>query len=111
MMFPASPPSPASLLSPVPDQVVKSGLILFCPQHNVNSVFSLDHSLQGGRENFNPGEISHPYRFPHGICSSLCASVGAPTGCGILWKQWWYKSPEIGAFLLSLPWDQAEPLP
>lgn len=58
MMFPASPPSPASLLSPVPDQVVKSGLILFCPQHNVNSVFSLDHSLQGG------GRILILVRFP-----------------------------------------------
>lgn len=48
MMFPASTPSPAFFLSPVPEQVVKSGLILFCPKHDVNSLFSLDHSLQGG---------------------------------------------------------------
>lgn len=57
-MFPASPPSPAPSRSPLPEQVVKSGLILFCPKHDVNSVFSLDHSLWGG------GRILILVRFP-----------------------------------------------
>lgn len=109
MMFPASPLSPVSFLSPVPEQVVKSGLVLLCPKHNKhNSVFSLDHSLWGG------GRILILVRFPTLTDSHMEIAAAFVQVLELLQAvEFWgsrgdLQSLKAGAFL---PWDQAEPLP
>lgn len=103
MTFPASIPvqPPVSLL--FQNRWAILGLFYFV----LNTVLILTRPQLVG-ENFNPGEISHPCRLPDGDGSSLCASVGAATGCGILGS-----SGDVGALQeeLSCPGARLSPFP